>query len=408
MRRILSALVASSLVLVLTATAPGATVAQPAPVLTTPQLVHIVSGSIVRIEVEGATEQTVTTGEGADARYEKVAGYQVFFGTGFVIDDAGHVVTNNHVVHPDGVAWKGEPHLTVELPRDFNPRPASFPGKAEEAYSQVVVRNGRALIAAPTVIGADEAADLAVVQIPAGLLKPLKFAAPETVEVGEDVVAIGFALGLSGAPSVTKGIVSGVGRSLSEPGIEVGDLIQTDAAINHGNSGGPLLDMHGDVVGVNTYTLAGDDGQTQGMYLARSSRTAARYVKELITDGRLARASLGLGTRLLGLADARSRDLPEGVLVTDVEAGSAAEKAGLHEGDMILRVGGCEVHSVGDMYDALALVKPGQSVEVEFRDFQTNLNPPDETADIAAKLTWTFLSAVEKEAGPRTVKATVK
>ncbi|HVS39590.1 MAG TPA: trypsin-like peptidase domain-containing protein, partial [Gemmataceae bacterium] len=302
-------------------------------------------------------------------RHKNADYFVVFTGTGFVIDDAGHLVTNNHVVHP-GAPWKGTPELTVELPADFNPHPASFRDKAEqEAYSHIVIRNGRCFLVNPPIVGSDALADLAVVQIPAGLLKPLEFADPKSVQVGQDVLAVGFAHGLIGAPTVTKGIVSAVGRSFSENGVEAGDLIQTDCAINHGNSGGPLLNMAGEVVGVNTYTMAeSNDAQTQGMYLARSSRTAALYVHDIIEDGSVVRGNLGVNLTTVNVAAARNRNIPEGVLITDVEKGSAAAAAGIHSGEMILRVGGREVHSIGDFNDALALVKPGEKVEVEHLD----------------------------------------
>ena len=212
--------------------------AHTAQVLTTPELARLADRSIVRIDVEGATTETVTTGIGPDAETKEVEGYGIATGTGFVIDDAGHVVTNNHVVHPGDAPFKGTPRMTVELPKDFNPHPASFRNKAEkDAYAQVVVHNGRCYLVNPPVVGYDAKADLAVVQIPPGLLKPLKFARPESIEVGEDVVAIGFALSLPGQPSVTKGVVSALDRTYSAPSIEAGDLIQTDAAVNHGNSG---------------------------------------------------------------------------------------------------------------------------------------------------------------------------
>ena len=383
--------------------------AHPARSLTTPELVRLASQSVVRIDVEGPTTETVTTGVGPDAETKDVEGYGIATGTGFVIDDAGHVVTNNHVVHPKDAPFNGTTRLTVELPKDFNPHPASFHNKAErDAYAQVVVHNGRSYLVNPPVVGYDEKADLAVVQIPVGLLKPLKFARPESVEVGEDVVAIGFALSLTGRPTVTKGIVSAVGRSYSAPDIEAGDLIQTDAAINHGNSGGPLLNAAGEVVGVNTYTLADPEKpQTQGMYLARSSRTAERYVEAMIREGGVARGDLGVETRTVGLLDSRALDIPTGVLITDVEPGSAAEAAGLHANEMILRVGGREVQNIGDLNDALALVKPGSAVEVEYQDVENQVNGPRDD-DLLGQLAQALLGQTDKNPAPQTAIVVVK
>ena len=378
--RPLFAVLAASLVLALEATTPQARAdaPKPAPALTTPQLVRAVGPSIVRVELEGSVQETVTTGEGAAAKSEKVTRYKIFFGTGFVIDDAGHVLTNYHVIHPLNVSWQSEPRLTVEMPKDFNPRPPSFNNKAEEdAYKEIAVRNGRCFAPKPSIVGFDEASDLAVVQIPAPLLKPLKFARPEDIEVGQDVIAVGFALDMAGAPTVTKGVVSAVGRSLSAPDPEVADLIQTDAFVNHGNSGGPLLNASGEVVGVNTYTLAGGgDHTTQGIYLARCARTASAFAAAIIQDGKVARAALGVKTRFLGLADARSVDVPIGVVVNEVEANSAAADAGLHVGDMIFRIGEYEIRSVGDVRNALALLKSGQTVELEYHGYSNTLGPP--------------------------------
>ena len=127
--------------------------------LTTPQLVRAVSPSIVRVEIEGPVQETMTTGEGPNAKTEQVVRYKIFFGTGFVIDDAGHVVTNNHVLHPSGVKWEAEPQLTVEMPPNFDSHPSSFPDKATEtAFHQLSQRNGRCYAPHPTVVGFDEAA----------------------------------------------------------------------------------------------------------------------------------------------------------------------------------------------------------------------------------------------------------
>jgi S1-C subfamily serine protease len=407
------AVLAASLALALAGASPSRILAdapKPAPAMTTPQVVRAVAPSVVRVELEGAVQETVTTGEGANAKTEKITRYKIFFGTGFVIDDAGHVLTNYHVIHPVNVAWQSEAKLTVEMPKDFNPRPTSFSNKAEEdAYKQISVRNGRCFAPHPTILGFDEASDLAVVQIPAPLLKPLKFAKPEDIEVGQDVIAVGFALDMAGPPTVTKGVVSALGRNLSAPDPEVADLIQTDAFVNHGNSGGPLVNAAGEVVGVNTYTLAGGgDHTTQGIYLARCSRTASAFATAIIQDGKVARAALGVKPRFLGLADARSVDVPVGVVVNEVEANSAAADSGLHVGDMIVRIGDYQIQSVGDLRNALAMLKSGQTVELQYRGYPNTLGPAPKPDDVASKLVRGVLSGMEKEAPVKTVKVTLK
>ena len=167
-------------------------------------------------------------------------------GTGFVVDAAGYIVTNNHVVLPH-LEWP-DPAIRVTLP-DGHEVPAKL-------------------------VGRDELSDLAVVKIDVSNLRPLDFANDSDVRVGEEVVAIGYGLAfeLEGMPSVTRGVVSALHRSRSELrgelSVSLGDLVQTDAAINHGNSGGPLLDMRGRVVGINTLT----EQNSQGVHFAVSSR----------------------------------------------------------------------------------------------------------------------------------------
>jgi S1-C subfamily serine protease len=178
-------------------------------------------------------------------------------GTGFVVDQQGFVVTNNHVVT-----------LGTNRPAD---------------RLEVDLFDGRTVQA--SLVGRDPATDLAVLKLDAGNLKTLNWAEPNSIVVGEDVFAIGFALDLGGQPTVTKGVVSAKDRVINEvlqtaagpQRIDISGAIQTDAAINPGNSGGPLVDLNGDVVGVNTAGLASAGGQpVQSIFFAVSSGVAHR------------------------------------------------------------------------------------------------------------------------------------
>jgi|DewCreStandDraft_5_1066085.scaffolds.fasta_scaffold00027_31 S1-C subfamily serine protease len=294
----------------------------------TVELVKRVRPSVVRINVRAGFGQAAGTG------------------TGFVVDERGYIVTNNHVVTLGG--GRVAPELKVDL------------------------ADGRTVDA--RLVGRDERTDLAVLKVDAGRLTPLPFADPASIEVGEDVIAVGFALDLGGPPTVTKGVVSAIDRVIDETDVlgnpvQISGAIQTDAAINPGNSGGPLIDAEGRVVGINTAGIRGGFGTpVQGISFAVSSGVAQPIVKSLIETGTVRRGYLGVLVSLVDRTRAEALGLPvkEGVRIERVEPGSAAEQAGLRAGDVIVKVGTIDVKNLGDLTRALTQYGPGQKVTVEY------------------------------------------
>jgi S1-C subfamily serine protease len=288
-------------------------------------------------------------------------------GSGFVVDEDGDIVTNCHVVAGAQVSSGSPVNVEVVFPDEPT---AHLPAK---------------------VLGCDELGDIAVVHVNEldPDRKPLKWADMRRVEVGEDVVTIGFAKGIYGAPTVARGVVSALKRSFLDG--TVSDLVQTDAAINHGNSGGPLLNMRGEVVGVNTYTsvstiklgdiLAAMNGKGKsgsevlipvttsglGMYYARSAASASLYTRQIIATGQVPRADLGIRVSMI---DLNHNILPRpSVLVTEVVPGSQAASIGLHPGDLLYGLEWAngfvhEIPDVGSLNEILALIKPGDRVKL--------------------------------------------
>ncbi len=244
-------------------------------------------------------------------------------GSGFIIDPKGLVVTNDHVVRKAN-------DLTVTLPDG-----RKFKGK---------------------VIGRDAASDLALVKIDGKDLPSLKLAHPDSIRVGQWVVAIGSPLGLK--YSVTAGILSAVNRE----GIKnrVG-FLQTDAPINPGNSGGPLMNLQGEVIGVNTAIIQG----AQGIGFAVPVDTVSRVVPQLETKGRVERAWLGVG--LADLPEDRSRmfyPAEYGALVARIEPKSPADKAGLNEGDVIMAVDGQKIEDSAALMRSVSAMNIGDKAKV--------------------------------------------
>jgi putative serine protease PepD len=207
------------------------------------------------------------------------------------------------------------------------------------------------------VVGSDTATDIAVLHVdaPASKLSPLTLADSSKVEVGDGVVAIGNPFGLDG--TVTSGIVSAVSREISSPDdTPIEGAIQTDAAINHGNSGGPLLDLRGEVIGV-TSQIQSEGGGNDGVGFAVPSNTVKTIAEQLISSGKAEHALLGV----------TPSDTANGVRIASVKSGSAADDAGLKEGDVITAVGSTNVTSSAQIRAIIAGHRPGDELTLTIR-----------------------------------------
>ena len=253
-------------------------------------------------------------------------------GSGVIVAPDGLVLTNSHVV--DGAARVNV--TTVE---------------------------GRSLVA--RVVGDDPDTDLALVRIDAPVTLP---AAPlgnsKLLRRGQLVIAIGNPLGFES--TVTTGVVSALGRSLrSRSGRLIDDVIQTDAALNPGNSGGPLVSSHGEVVGINTAVIVG----AQGICFAVAANTASFVLGELVRHGRVRRAYIGVAAQQFTLSRRRRHAAglaqESAVMIATLEPGSPAERAGLVSGDIILALDGIPVTGADDLIRMLAGEKIGRPVEIE-------------------------------------------
>ena len=250
-------------------------------------------------------------------------------GSGFIIDEKGIVVTNNHVIQG-----------------------------AEDVYVRVDgSRNLKAKI-----LGADPGMDLAVLQIESDeKFKPVKFGDSDTARIGDWVIAIGNPFGLGG--TVTAGIVSARNRSIGLSRYE--DFIQTDASINQGNSGGPLFNMNGDVIGINTAIL-GQSGSI-GIGFAIPSNSAKRVINQLIEFGETKRGWLGVRIQTVNkeIADSEKLDRPRGALVASVAENSPSDKAGIKAGDIILEFDGKLINEMKELPKIVAETNVGKKVNVK-------------------------------------------
>lgn len=258
-------------------------------------------------------------------------------GSGVVIDRRGVIVTNNHVVQ-----------TATEV--------------------TVVLNDGRRLTG--SVVDTDPEHDLAVIRVDADDLAPIEFGRSKALRLGDDVIALGFPLGLVGGPSVTKGIVSALDRRISVTGQteggELSGLIQTDAAINPGNSGGALVDLNGRLVGINTAAAGAASAENVGFAINIDS--AIPIIKEILTTPPEKRPWMGVILGDVEPAQASELGLPPdttGALITQIIPGSPAEDAGLEEGDVVTAVNGEAVGSASELIDVLTGFKPEDVVELE-------------------------------------------
>jgi len=212
----------------------------------------------------------------------------------------------------------------------------------------------------------DRQTDLAIIKIKPDRLIAAPLGDSDEMEPGDQVLAIGAPEGLP--QTVTAGIISAKGRTTGHGGYE--NFIQTDAAINHGNSGGPLVNMRGEVIGINSAIISRSGGN-MGIGLAIPSNMARHVMRQLVEQGRVVRGYLGVVIQNVDAKLAKSFDLPDthGALVASVAKGTPAEKAGLKEGDFIVAVDGKAVRNVNELRNRVAQIKPGTAVKLSiYRD----------------------------------------
>ncbi|MDD7725105.1 MAG: Do family serine endopeptidase [Bacteroidales bacterium] len=253
-------------------------------------------------------------------------------GSGVIISADGYIVTNNHVIN-------GADKI------------------------EVVLNDKRSFAA--TLVGSDPTTDIALVKIEADGLQPLTFGNSDNVRIGEWVLAVGNPFNLTS--TVTAGIVSAKGRhvGINTSNMAIESFIQTDAAVNPGNSGGALVNTRGEVIGINT-AIASPTGSFSGYSFAVPANIAQKVAQDLMTYGEVQRALLGVTIREVDAQVAEELDLkrPEGVLVASVADGGAAKEAGVKENDVIVKIDDEAVNSVPDLQSRVAQHRPGDSMKL--------------------------------------------
>lgn len=280
-------------------------------------------------------------------------------GSGVIINEKGYIVTNNHVIDDAD---------EVEVTLYDN-----------ESYKA-------------TVIGTDPTTDLALLQIKADNLKAIDLVNSDDVEVGEWVLAVGNPLGLNS--TVTAGIVSAKARSINinKEKFAVESFIQTDAAINPGNSGGALVNLEGNLIGINT-AIASRTGSYTGYGFAVPSNIVTKVVEDLLKYGSVQRGMLGVTIRTMdsNLAKEKDVEFAKGVWVENVGENSAADKAGIKSGDIIVEVDGIDVHTSPRLQEIIASKRPGDKVSVTVkrngkeREFDVVLENANGTTEIVKR-----------------------
>ena len=277
--------------------------------------------TIYDMAIDSVVSITCTTAEGS-------AG-----GTGVVLSRDGYLVTNCHVV-------------------------------VDALDISVLLTDGRTFSAA--IVGVDHLSDLAVLYIEAGDLSPAQFGDSATIRVGDAVAAIGDPLGIALRGTMTDGIISAINRDIVQSGWTM-SLIQTNAALNSGNSGGPLLNCFGQVIGINTMKISAfsDSAGVEGLGFAIPSATVKEVAEQLIAQGYVSgRPRMGVTMQNISSQYLKYYNLPAGIRITQVEADSPAQAAGLKAGDILLAVGSNRVTSIDEVNKAIYAHKPGDTVQL--------------------------------------------
>tara|TARA_Y100001001_G_C8014955_1_gene311204 strand:- start:3233 stop:4375 length:1143 start_codon:yes stop_codon:yes gene_type:complete len=278
-----------------------------------PSVVHIASGSV---SMDIFNQPVPRTG----------------VGSGLVLDSEGRILTNNHVI-------SSAQSVTATL------------------------GDGRSYSA--SLVGSDPVTDLAVIQIDAAQLVPARLGNSSKIEVGENVIAVGHALGLKGGPTVSKGVVSAVNRTIAvNSQSSMVDLIQTDASINPGNSGGPLVNMQGEVIGINTAIINGSNG----IGFAINIDDAKTIVAQLIEFGVVNRGFIGISPFDVtdSIRDKINLPVAEGVIIAGIVLGYPADLSGLEVEDVIIKLDEVNISNSGDLSKYLINHPPGSEVVVTF------------------------------------------
>jgi S1-C subfamily serine protease len=309
------------------------------------QTTPLTVGQVYKDAYRSVVEITVTSDQSSPFGGQQQQRAQ---GSGFVIDNSGHIVTNDHVV-------AGAKSVSVQF----------WNGATYKA----------------SVVGTDPSTDLGVIKVdaPESVLHPIQFGDSDSVQVGDTTIAIGSPFGL--AETVTSGIVSALHRQMEAPNnFTINDSIQTDAAINHGNSGGPLLNINGEVIGVNSQ-IRSDSGGSDGVGFAIPSNTVKSIADTLIGSGKVEHAYLGVSVQEISASVADQLKLVSGVEVATVRTGTPAKNAGIRGatgsktiegqqyptgGDVITAIDGQKVTSSEDVQQTIDAHQPGDTVKVTY------------------------------------------
>src|SRR5215510_12627440 len=279
---------------------------------------------IYRKANRGVVQITVTTNSGHNSPFGGGGDTAQAQGSGWVYDTDGHIVTNDHVVD-------GAQSIKVQF----------WNGKTYSA----------------SVVGTDQSTDLAVIKVdaPSSVLHPLQVGDSSAVQVGDGVVAIGSPFGLE--ETVTSGIVSALHRAITAPNnFTINDSIQTDAAINHGNSGGPLLNSQGEVIGVNAQ-IKSDSNGNEGVGFSIPSNTVKSIASQLISSGKVEHAYLGVS---IDSTSSTAR-------IAAIRPSTPAASAGLKAGDVVVEVDGKTISSGDDLTRVIDDHKPGDKISVTYK-----------------------------------------